>query len=159
MNTNNIKNLPISTVILVTVAFCLLASIPWLMQFPTVLDRLSSDKDVWDITLSDDPYYKFRLTVIIIGVVCTALSFIVLLISFFNHSQSAAGHLLNVTLFVLIWAIGFRSYGYFVNGLYEVFKGGSRTSFYDPKGLLPMAHYAELGEQWREVDLSPEMRN
>lgn len=146
-------NVPISTVLLATISVCLLVCVPLLMQYPSVLDGHNQEDDVWDIVLKRDTYYTFRLNVIIIGIASTLASLVILLVSFFNRTTSGALHLVNVTLFILVFTTGFRSYAYWGNGLYDVFKDGSITSYYDPAGLLPMAHFKIAGKYWRDAIL------
>ncbi len=100
--------------------------------------------------MSRELYYSARMRVIAFGFVGVSISFIVFLISTFIRPPSPVHHLLNLTLFSIAFAVGFKDYAYLANGLFDVFITGSRTSQYDPKSILPMAYSDEAGQYWRD---------
>ena len=91
-----------------------------------------------------DKYIEYRRTFIHSGLFIAAAGFIILLYSVFKKNYLRKDKLLNYFLFVLIFAIAWKNYPYWANGLHHVFSNGT-SSMYDPKDILP---YSEIGIIW-----------
>ena len=87
---------------------------------------------------------NYRRSLIYTGLAMTFLSFLVFIVSAASSKESAKDKILNYFLFLLIFALAWKSYAYWANGLHYVFSGGT-SSLYDPKDLVP---YIDIGVIW-----------
>ncbi len=86
----------------------------------------------------------FRRILVYSGILLTSALLALLLISAASAKESAKDKILNYFLFLLVFAIAWKSYPYWANGLHFVFSGGT-SSLYDPKDLIP---YVDIGIIW-----------
>ena len=133
---------------LITITIVLIIGIPFANRYIPYTNTFSRFTDVWEIDPKMDPHYSYRYYCILFGFILTGVSLLITLASFFYLKQNADSILLNISLFLLIVAIGFKNYPYWANGLWHVYGTGSMSSAYDPKALLPETAF---GNWWGEV--------
>lgn len=129
-----IKKIP-STALLALISIVLFIGIPFTERYIAYTDTFDKYTDVWSVDPVDDPHYYYRFAFVMGAIVFTITSF-VLLIKSLVLGEDKRFRFLNVLLVSLIFAIGFKNYPYWVNGIehakYVGWEGG-----YDPKALLP----------------------
>lgn len=129
-----IKKIP-STALLALISIILFIGIPFTKRYIAFTDTFGKYTDVWSVNPLDDPHYYYRFVFVMGAIVFTIISF-VLLIRSLVLGEDKRFHFLNVLLVTLIFAIGFKNYPYWVNGI-EHAKYVGWEGAYDPKALLP----------------------
>ncbi len=94
--------------------------------------------------LYPDGLESYRRMLIYSGLIFTLVSLVFFLISAASSKERAKDKILNYFLFLLIFALAWKSYTYWANGLHFVFSEGT-SSLYDPKDLIP---YIDIGVLW-----------
>lgn len=119
----------------------LMVNIPQIGQYEPFFKPSIETPGIWLIDITKDPHYSFRLDVMLISFLVTIIAAGLAFYSFIVRKDHPIS-LLDFTLFLLIFSIGWRAYPYWVNGLQYV----QPEMVYDPKALLPMTIFGEL---WR----------
>lgn len=138
------KNLHISTKSLAIVfAVVLLNSVLCFMltSRPVVIDDFVGPAELYPFP--DGLDWQRRL-MIYPGLLLTAISVLIFTKSVIGKNAAASDKILNYTILLLTFCLGWVCIPYWANGLHNAFWSGT-TSLYDPKSLLP---YTDISAVW-----------
>jgi len=134
----------ITTRILIVVS-----AIALLLVIPANLFRPVSINDTgavnWQFFTNSYTDYLFRFSTIFSGLLLALISIFIFITCLFFKKHTATNKLLNLSIFVFVFVVGWISLPYWTNGLYRIF-AAAVSSAYDPKTLIPMTL---IGEIWR----------
>jgi len=108
-------------------------------------ERINSD-GVWNAKHSADKLFSERLALILFGLSAAVVS-IAEFITYLRRAQTDA--VTSASYFAALLAcavVGWRSYPYWINGVYHTYLGAYPSVDLDPKALMPMIW---IGELWR----------
>jgi hypothetical protein len=100
---------------------------------------------VWSQAYAANPSYGLRASLIAFGLLGTVAAVAIAVATYARERRWSRRTLAATSVAVSCWAVGWRSYPYWVNGVFrasDVAAGGA----YDPKALPPMTW---IGELWR----------
>jgi hypothetical protein len=99
---------------------------------------------VWAGSYVQDPSYAGRAALILFGL-ASALASALLTAAVLRHGVATPQARVQISMAVACWAIGWRSYPYWVNGVFQAGRAVGLGTL-DPKALPPMSW---IGEFWR----------
>lgn len=103
-------------------------------------------QSVYSANHSSDSLYPVRAALILLGLGATIFAFGQLAVSLFHNPKDWIGLAPYVAVFLACAVIGWRSYPYWAEGVYQVGIGAYPPTDQDPKALMPMVW---IGDLWR----------
>jgi hypothetical protein len=117
---------------------------PYVMTFAPY-ERIYMD-GVWSTPWHLDSQYSLRVILIIAGLLGGVFSFLCLMYELKRSDWEINNVLLQASMTLCSLSIGWRSFPYWVNGVYQAHKGNARLADFDPKALMPEIW---IGDIWR----------
>ena len=108
-------------------------------------DRTYTD-GVYQVTHSADPLYPQRLTLVLLGLITAVVGFAEFVGSLRRIRTDVVILASFAAAFLACAVVGWRSYPYWVTGVYQVGIGAFPPVDQDPKALMPMVW---IGDFWR----------
>lgn len=105
---------------------------------------------VWFTSLDLDPLYWVRVSLIIFGLLGAILSLVFLTWEIVRGGWKGSDLILQLSMVLCSLSIGWRSFPYWVNGMFQAYSGNARLSDFDPKALMPEIW---VGQIWTYVVL------
>jgi hypothetical protein len=93
-----------------------------------------------------DSLHHYRVALILFGLVATNIALTEFLLACFRNRKDLVSLAPFASAFLACAIVGWRSYPYWVNGVYQVDLGTYHSIDQDPKGLIPMKW---IGDGWR----------
>lgn len=93
-----------------------------------------------------DSLHPYRATLILLGLIATNAAFAEFIVTCFRRRSDVIAITPFAAAFLACAVVGWRSYPYWANGVYQVGIGAFPLMDQDPKGLIPMVW---IGELWR----------
>jgi hypothetical protein len=117
---------------------------PYVMSFaphgPYYVGQVLHDPD------SSDSFYALRVMLVLFGLVATVVAFVQFLRSFRPGAPGFVSAVPSFAAFFACAVVGWRSFPYWIMGVYQVGIGAFPQRDQDPKSMIPMAW---IGEFWR----------
>lgn len=103
---------------------------------------------VWAGTYVQSSGFPLRAALVAIGLFAPVVVAAVTTMSFLHDSPAIAAQrlILNLSVFCATFAVGWRMFPYWVNGVFQANAGRAPLADFDPKALPPMTW---IGEVWR----------
>jgi hypothetical protein len=140
MNTGERASLPWVTLLVIAV---LLALTPYAMTFTPFQGIYSFGP--YEAAYDTDPLQARRVGLVAFGLCGTVLASLELLWVLYRRSQ-VSSMLTCVAAWFACAVVGWKSFPYWVTGVFAAYSGRAPLADFDPKGLIPMIW---LGELWR----------